>query len=193
MKVAAEINKLADAYNWNITRLADAFGMDRGTVRRRLREAGVVPAGQKNGVSVYALKDAGPALFGDVVTGTGADPDDMHPKDRKDWYQSENERIKLEKEMRSLVPVEEVHREMSRLAKSIASSLDSLPDLLERDAGLPADAIDLVEGVTDNLREQMYRAIVDDEEEVLDPPGPGSTNPNGCDKATAPFLAKMGL
>ena len=90
----------------------------------------------------------------------------MHPKDRKDWYQSENERIKLEKEMRSLVPVEEVHREMSRLAKSIASSLDSLPDLLERDAGLPADAIDLVEGVTDNLREQMYRAIVDDEEEL---------------------------
>lgn len=166
MKVAAEINKLADAYNWNITRLADAFGMDRGTVRRRLREAGVVPSGQKNGVSVYALKDAGPALFGDVVTGTGADPDEMHPKDRKDWYQSENERIKLEKEMRSLVPVEEVHREMSRLAKSIASSLDSLPDLLERDAGLPADAIDLVEGVTDNLREQMYRAIVDDEEEL---------------------------
>nr|WP_282450814.1 DUF1441 family protein [Marinobacter bryozoorum] len=157
---------MADAYNWNITRIADAFGMDRGTVRGRLRAAGVVPAGQKNGVSVYALKDVGPALFGDVVTGTGTDPDEMMPKDRKDWYQSENERIKLEKEMRALIPIEEVHREMSQLAKSIASSLDSLPDLLERDAGLPGEAIDLVEGVTDNLREQMYRAIVDDEEEL---------------------------
>lgn len=164
--MAAEINKLSDAFNWNITRIADAFGMDRGTVRRRLRDAGVLPAGQKSGVSVYALKDVGPALFGDVVSASGADPDEMHPKDRKDWYQSENERIKLEKEMRSLVPVEEVHREMSQLAKSIASSLDSLPDLLERDAGLPPEAIDMVEGVTDSLREQMYRAIIEDAEEL---------------------------
>lgn len=166
VKVAAEINKIADAYNWNITRIADAFGMDRGTVRRRLRDAGVLPAGQKNGVSVYALREVGPALFGEVVTGSGADPDEMHPKDRKDWYQSENERIKLEKEMRSLIPVEEVHREMSKLAKAVASSLDSLPDLLERDAGLPPDAIDIVESVTDALRDQMYRAIIEDEDEV---------------------------
>lgn len=165
--MAAEINKLADAYRWNITRIADAFGMDRGTARRRLKDAGVVPAGLKNGISVYALKDVGPALFGETISGTGAAPDEMMPKDRKDWYQSENERVKLEKEMRSLVPVEEVHREMSRLAKSISSTLDSLPDLLERDAGLPPEAIDLVETVADNLREQMYRAIVDDEEEEL--------------------------
>lgn len=164
--MAAEINKLSEAYNWNITRIADAFGMDRGTIRRRLRDAGVVPAGLKNGVSVYALKDVGPAIFGETVSGTGASPDDMHPKDRKDWYQSENERIKLEKEMRALVPVEEVHREMSKLAKSIASTIDTLPDLLERDAGLPPEAIDLVEGVTDNLREQMYHSIVEDEEEL---------------------------
>ncbi|EHU12513.1 terminase small subunit domain protein [Escherichia coli DEC1B] len=32
----------------------------------------------------------------------------MEPKERKDWYQSENERIKLEKEQRKLIPVDEV-------------------------------------------------------------------------------------
>ena len=74
--------------------------------------------------------------------------------------------MKLEKEMRALVPVEEVHREMSRLAKSVASALDSLPDMLERDAGLPPDAIDLVEGITDTLREQMYRAVIEEEAEI---------------------------
>lgn len=166
VKVAAEINKLSDAYNWNITRIADAFGLNRGTVRGRLRGAGVLPAGQKNGVSVYALKDVGPALFAEVSVAGGTDPDELHPKDRKDWYQSENERVKLEKEMRALVPVEEVHREMSRLAKSVASALDSLPDMLERDAGLPPDAIDLVEGITDTLREQMYRAVIEEEAEI---------------------------
>lgn len=166
VKVAAEINKLSDAYNWNITRIADAFGLNRGTVRGRLRAAGVLPAGQRNGISVYSLKDVGPALFAEVSIAGGTDPDELPPKDRKDWYQSENERVKLEKEMRSLVPVEEVHREMSRLAKSVASALDSLPDMLERDAGLPPDAIDLVEGITDTLREQMYMAVIEEEVEA---------------------------
>ncbi|WP_311949262.1 DUF1441 family protein [Halomonas piscis] len=158
----AEINRLEDAYNWNITRLADAFNLDRGTVRRRLREAGVVPAGLRNGANVYALKDAGPALFGEMFGGSGQDTDELPPQDRKAWYQSENERVKLELELRNLVHAEEAHREMSRLAKAVASGLDSLADMLERDAGLPPEAIEMVEQVTDNLREQMYQSVMDD-------------------------------
>lgn len=159
----AEINRLEEAYNWNITRLADAFGLHRDTVRKRLKAAGVVPVGERKGASLYALKDAGPAIFGEAHIGEGLDPSKMHPTDRKDWYTSELSRVKLEKEMRLLVPVEEAHREMSRLGKAVASGLDSLADMLERDAGLPPEAIEMVERVTDALREQMYQAIVDDE------------------------------
>lgn len=162
----AEINRLEEAYNWNITRLADAFGLHRDTVRKRLKEAGVVPAGSRNGANVYALKDAGPALFGETMSSSDYTPDNMHPGDRKDWYASELSRVKLEREMRLLVPVEEAHREMSLLAKAVASGLDNLADMLERDAGLPPEAIELVEQTTDALREQMYQAIiVDDEDE----------------------------
>ncbi|MGM0517965.1 MAG: DUF1441 family protein [Pseudomonadota bacterium] len=166
----AEINRLEEAYQWNITRLADAFGLHRDTVRKRLKAAGVVPVGNRNNANVYALKDAGPALFGDTQGGWGEKPDDLHPTDRQAWYQSELSRVKLEKEMRLLVPVEEAHREMSRLAKAVASGLDSLADMLERDAGLPPEAIDLVEKTTDALREQMYQAIIDDDgdEEAAD-------------------------
>ena len=160
----AEINRLEEAYNWNITRLADAFGLHRDTVRKRLKESGVVPAGSRNGANVYALKDAGPALFSESRPRTATDPNDYHPSDRKDWYASEISRVKLEKEMRLLVPVEEAHREMSRLAKAVASGLDSLADMLERDAGLPPEAIELVEKTTDALREQMYQVIVSDDE-----------------------------
>lgn len=160
----AEINRLEEAYNWNITRLADAFGLHRDTVRKRLKEAGVVPAGARNGANVYALKDAGPALFSESRPGTAADPNDYHPTERKDWFQSEVLRVKLEKEMRLLVPVEEAHREMSRLAKAVASGLDSLADLLERDAGLTPETIELVEKSTDALREMMYQSIIDDDE-----------------------------
>lgn len=160
----AEINRLEEAYNWNITRLADAFGLHRDTVRKRLKESGVVPAGARNGANVYALKDAGPALFSESRPGTATDPNDYHPTERKDWFQSEVLRVKLEKEMRLLVPVEEAHREMSRLAKAVASGLDSLADLLERDAGLTPETIELVEKSTDALREMMYQSIIDDDE-----------------------------
>lgn len=160
----AEINRLEDAYTWNITRIADAFSFDRGTVRRRLRETGVIPAGTRNGANVYSLKDVGPALYIADSTVSGGDPEEMTPQDRKAWYQSENERVKLEKDMRLLVPVEETHREMSRFAKAMASTLDSLADMLERDAGLPPEAIEMVEKVTDNLREQMYQAVIADDE-----------------------------
>ncbi|MBE0403077.1 DUF1441 family protein [Halomonas citrativorans] len=160
----AEINRLEEAYNWNITRLADAFGLHRDTVRKRLKEAGVVPAGARNNANVYALKDAAPALFSETRVVEGMDPCRMHPGDRKDWFQSEVLRVKLEKEMRLLVPVEEAHREMSRLAKAVASGLDSLADLLERDAGLTPETIELVEKSTDALREMMYQSIIDDDE-----------------------------
>lgn len=165
--MVAEINHLSEAYSWNISRIADAFRLDRGTVRRRLREAGVLPAGTRNGVSTYALKDVGPALFGSVVTASDdvIDPDKLPPLDRKHWYQSENERIKSEKEARQLVPEEEVRREMSALAKAVVNSLDSLPDMLERDAGLPPEMIEVVERVIDNVREQMYRVVLDNEGE----------------------------
>lgn len=158
----AEIRSLQDVYQWNITRLADAFGLHRDTVRKRLREAGVAPAKIQAGKNLYALKDAGPALFAETFQ-TGDSPDDLAPTDRKAWFQSENERVKLEKDLRLLVPVEETHREMSLLAKAVANSLDSLSDMLEREAGLPPEAIERVEQVTDNLREQMYQLIIADD------------------------------
>lgn len=161
----AEISKIDEAYCWNLTRLADAFGMHRDTVRKRLNAAGVIPSGTRNGANIYALKDAGPAIFAEVVLGGDSDPDSLPPTERKAWYQSENERVKLELELRELVRAEEVHQEMSRLAKAVASSLDSLSDMLERDAGLPPESIILVEKVTDALREQMYQSIIDDSDD----------------------------
>ena len=164
----ADISALKEAYHWNITRIADAFGLHRDTVRKRLRAAGVVPAGQRGSTSVYALEDVGPALYSDMIGAAGSDPDDLPPQDRKAWYQSETERVKLEQQLRLLVPVEEAHREMSRLAKAVASGLDSLADMLERDAGLAPESIQLVEQVTDALREQMYQAVIADDGESAD-------------------------
>ena len=164
--MAGEVNSIADAHNWSISQIARAFGMDRKTVARRLEDARITPGGKKNGYPTYALRDVGPALFSDhILFDPEDDPSTLPPSDRKAWYQSENERVKLEKELRQLIPAEEVHLEMSKLAKAVTTTLDSLPDILERDCEISPEAINRVQDSVDSLREQMYLRIVQDEDD----------------------------
>ncbi|SDF72556.1 Protein of unknown function [Onishia taeanensis] len=158
-----EVINSQDAYNWSISRIADAFGKDRRTVGKRLQEVGVKPAGKRRGSPVYALSDVGPALFNEARRGTGEGINfDDFPDARKAWYQSENERLKFEERTRQLIPEDEFARELSFLAKTMAAGLDSLPDMLERDAGLSPEAIERAQVVIDGLREQMYQAAIGD-------------------------------
>ncbi|RUR51516.1 DUF1441 family protein [Vreelandella populi] len=157
-----------DAYNWSVSKIAQAFGMDRRTVAKRLQESGVVPAGSRRGNATYALADVGPVLYQEKQATAGGLDLDQFPDARKAWYQSENERLKFEKEIKQLIPAHEFARELSSLAKSVAAGLDSLPDALERDAGLDPDAIERVQDVIDALREQMYQAVVADKEDGED-------------------------
>ncbi|WP_435102340.1 DUF1441 family protein [Arhodomonas sp. AD133] len=162
----AEVSRLDEAYSWNISRIADAFGLHRDTVRKRLRAAGVAPVGTRNGAPLYPLKHVGPALFVETVPGVGEggiDPDRLPPADRKYWYQSENERIRLERDLGELLYAEDAHQEMSRLAKAVVNTLEGLPDVLERDAGLPPEAIQRVQELMDATREQLYQAVIDDD------------------------------
>jgi len=163
-----EVLNSKDAYNWSVSRIGQAFGLDRRTVAKRLQESGVSPAGSKRGNPTYALADIGPALFGEKTPIAGGVDLDQFPDARKAWYQSENERLKFEKEIKQLIPSHEFARELSMLAKTVAAGLDSLPDMLERDAGLSPAAIDRVQHVIDALREEMYQAAVGDTESADD-------------------------
>ncbi|AFE60792.1 MULTISPECIES: DUF1441 family protein [Rahnella] len=167
----SNISNLGDAYNWSVAKIAEAFGLNRGTVRKRLLDANTPIAGTVKGNPVYALKDVGPILFG---TNEPDDPDElqnpnkMGPKDRKDWYQSENERIKLEESLKQLLPASEAHREMALLVKAISQVLDTWPDKLERDRGWRPEQIAEAQTVIDEMREVLAEevAAVEDGENV---------------------------
>lgn len=156
----------AEAFWWSVSRIAEATGMDRRTVTRRLSEAGVLPVDEYRGHPRYELRRALPALYIETSIQPGTTPDDMMPTDRRAWYQSENERIKLEKEMRLLVPVEEVHREMSRLARNFVGALDRIPDDLERNAGLTAEVIESITEMLEESREGAYRAVIEEDDDL---------------------------
>lgn len=168
----AEISSIQEAYCWNLTKLSDALGLHRDTIRKRIQAAGVVPAGVRNNANIYALKDVARAVFSDLTTGDVQDPNSMIPTDRKAWYQSETERVKLEQELRHLIRAEEVSREMAILAKAVAGGLDVIPDILERECGLNANAIMKVSDSIDNIRQQLYEAVIsaeaDDQDITMD-------------------------
>lgn len=172
------IGDLADAFNWSLSKISEAFSVDRATIRKRLVENNIQATGTFRGNPTYALKDVAPALFA-VVREAGEDishdPSHMIPKERKDWFQSENERIKLEKEQRGLIPVNEVVAVYSAMTKSVVQVLETIPDILERDCALSPQAVTVVQAAIDDLRttlsERSYQAcaidLMSDKGEVI--------------------------
>ncbi len=164
----SNISNLGDAYHWSVAKIAEAFGLNRGTVKKRLLDANVAIAGTVRGNPVYSLRDVGPVIFGaDTEKDPSGiqDPDKMFPKDRKDWFQSENERIKLETSLRQLIPAEESHREMATIIKAVAQVLDTWPDRLERDHGWQPEQITQAQDVVDELRDLLAMEVENAEEE----------------------------
>lgn len=164
----SNVSNLGDAYNWSVAKIAEAFGLNRGTVKKRLLDANAPIAATIKGNPVYALRDIGPALFGRAERD---DPEDIHdpskmpPKERKDWYQSENERVKLEESLRQLIPASDVHREMAMMVKVITQVLDTWPDKLERDRGWKPDQISEAQNAIDEIREALATELNNFEEE----------------------------
>lgn len=155
----SNISNIGDVYHWSIAKIAEAFRLDRKVVKKRLLEANIPIAGKVRGNAVYALSDAGPALFKphgiDDEVEALQDPNKMSPKDRKDWFDSEKGRIWLEKELRHLIPHNEVISVYSSVAKSALQVLETLPDRLERDAALSPAAVLVTQSIIDSVRDDL--------------------------------------
>lgn len=156
---------------WSIARLADEFGIDRRTATKRIREAGIPPSGRRGSHDVYRLADVAGALVGMPMPGAGpdgqvVDPRDLPPMERRAFFQSENERLKMETTMGALVPAQEVEVEFADLVKTIVQFMDTLPDVLERDAALSPKQVHAVQNSCDRIRQAIYSKVV--EEDVRD-------------------------
>ena len=153
------VSNIQDANSFNITRIAEAFDLHRDTVRKRLKAARVKPIGKQKGVDVYALADVGPALFASEKV---SEEDDIHdparmlPKDRKDYFQSERERLKFEEEIGLLIPDGEYQKDLYYTLSEVVSFFENLPDLMERTGLFKPEQLDLLEAEGDKFRNALY-------------------------------------
>lgn len=141
---------------FNLTELGDLCGCSRDTMRARIKALGVEPVSQNaQGHGLYRASDLLMLRPVDDDLDIETDPARMSPKDRKDWFDSEKGRVWLDKEERRLIPASEVITVFSSITKSAVQVLNTLPDLLERDEGLPPLAVARVQKIIDTLRNSL--------------------------------------
>ncbi|SEI90555.1 Protein of unknown function [Azotobacter beijerinckii] len=144
---------------WSINALAEEFGIDRRTVKRRLE--GIPPVGETKGHPAWRLRDVVVAVMGPQVAAPEDDPDKLPPAERLTHYRAEREKAKWLAEQRFQIPVDEVEEVVATAFKSLASALDTLPDVLERDCALRPEEVERVISVVDGAREALYQQLLD--------------------------------
>ena len=80
----SNVSGIGDAYYWSVFKIAEAFGLHRDTVKKRLLAANTPVAATVRGNPVYALQHVGPALFSvkHEAADSVHDPSRMEPKER---------------------------------------------------------------------------------------------------------------
>ena len=82
-------------------------------------------------------------------------PDELKPKDRRDWYEGERVREKVAELRANLITRDEFNAEKTRITMAISECLDQLPDKLTTACELPPVAIAALRETLDRERAAM--------------------------------------
>ncbi|MGI0120185.1 DUF1441 family protein [Zooshikella sp. RANM57] len=145
----------------NITQIAEFYDIHRNTVMRKIRQEGIEPVDKIGNANRYNLEDVEHLFYESSARNLPPDydPNDLPPKDRKDWYQSENERLKFELACSELIPAKEVRQESIKLMKTLVAFFESLPDKMERSRLFNSEQLDLLEKQCDLFRNQLHQTL----------------------------------
>lgn len=166
--MSGNVKTLNHGHLFSINALANETGKHWNQVKRALRD---IPAdGELNGKAAWYLSTALPPLAAlmnsDSGNGIATALEDMSAKDRFDYIRSERELIGLQKDTQTLAPESEVRQEFAILVHSFIKALDTLPDILEREANLSPKQAELMQRICDATREKLYQKhTADDDDE----------------------------
>lgn len=150
-----------DDFYWTATKYSDVLKVDRRVCQQALE---TIPYKLISKRRVWHIRDGAPAIFkrlwGLDSAKETTDLTKLAPKEKLDYFRAERERIKLAREVRALILSSEVEVAVSQAFKGLAQALDILPDTLERDAGLSADTVALVQRIIDKARDNLYETIL---------------------------------
>ena len=133
----------------SIRTLARLTRLDRDFILRRID--GIQPVGVRAGHPVFSLQDVLPALCrpGTAAAGGPVDASLLSPADRRHHFDAELKALELRRRAGELCELDEVMQLYATTVAVFAEQMRSVPDILERKAGITpkqaetaADAID---------------------------------------------------
>jgi len=137
--------------------LAELTGIDRPRIASRLRDLphDIGP----NRAHLFDSRQALRAIYSADSDGAALDP--AQARARLDTARAEKTELDLAAARGELLPAE-VHRDaLADALKIVASTLEALPDVLERDAGIGAAGVARAVRAVDALREELYRKLTE--------------------------------
>ena len=144
------------AINLSISELSAELQFTRETVRKRLADAGIKSAGKRRNYPVFRLRDAVRAL----LSGPDADPNRLDPYRRKAFFQSQSAELRVAMERAEVIPRGDVEEVYGAALKPIRQMLETLPDILERDAALSPAQVARAERAIDEARETLHAKVL---------------------------------
>lgn len=149
---------------WSKSELAAEFDIDRRTVDKVLK--GITAAGAASTARhpTYRIVDVAYPLGAYKAHGTmlqiGAGqnatigfsdgqihPDELPPKERKEWYDGEKVRKAMLRDDGELVPVSEHRAGLAEMGRMVRDTLSSLADVADASLTLSPEVIELIDGV----------------------------------------------
>lgn len=164
----------------SVSQASEEFGHDRRTITKRIGELGIRPAMERNGYSVYRLRD----LMELERRGAEGkqDPDKMGPFERQAHFKAEGERLKVDQARGVLMVATHHQAEVARVLKVCVQELEAMTDEIERDVGASPIVLERIEEKIDRARQRMYDGIV-----AKEPAESTSSTDEVADEAAAPI------
>jgi hypothetical protein len=160
------VTDLQTGVHLSIRELAEETELDRDTVQKRITAANATPSGKRGRFPIWRLRDVLKAVMLSNDDGE-MDPDKLEPYKRQAHYKAELDRLKLEQETRELIPRIEVEQEQARILRIVAQTLDTLPDIVERDCGATAAQVQRLERALDECREALFQDLTEETDESV--------------------------
>lgn len=133
--------------------VADFFGVAMASVDGWVRRGcPYIQRGERGTPWVFDLLALAEWRFGGKRIEPDISPEDMTPKERRDWYEGEKVRIALEIDKGNLITLDQYREEMARILKQLANALETLPDTLERKCALSGVVVDAIQTEMDKER-----------------------------------------
>ena len=135
------------------------FGKPRESIRKLIAGANLQPAGEERGHALYAIRAIAELLYGPSAKRRKT-VEEMSPSEANLYWQSELRRMEAEQLAGRLVWAEDCRNEMVYLVKITTVFLETLPDVLERDAGITPEQMAALDKTIRSLREDLYQKAI---------------------------------